>query len=152
MLKNLIMLFVLFQSSALRVKGVKGQSPAKLVNFDVSSTTHVIDPTSGTTWTSWARQQKNLQLASFDSFVLVMVNVINWVSMNYERGKCGNSFLRKEKFRAEIRENVSTIKELRETVRWVVSVFIIYLSCFINCNLRCFKFFPSVLTGLETQL
>ena len=44
-------------------------------------------------------------------------DILNCVALFYEQGKSGSSFLRKEKFRAQLRRNVNTLKTLKETVR-----------------------------------
>jgi len=46
-----------------------------------------------------------------------VVDVISCVALFYEKGKSGNSFLRKEKFRAQLPWKEKTLKSVRETVR-----------------------------------
>ena len=46
-----------------------------------------------------------------------VVDVISCVALFYERGKSENSFLRKEKFRAQLPRKEKTLKSVRETVR-----------------------------------
>ena len=46
-----------------------------------------------------------------------LVDVISCVALFYENGKRGNSFLRKEKFRAQLLRKEKTLKSVRETVR-----------------------------------
>ena len=48
----------------------------------------------------------------------VVTNIINCVSIFYEKGMSGSSFLRKEKFRAEIKSDVNTVKALKQIVRY----------------------------------
>ena len=45
------------------------------------------------------------------------VDVISCVVLFYEKGKSGNSFFRKEKFRAQLPWKEKTLKSVRETVR-----------------------------------
>ena len=65
-----------------------------------------------------------------------VVDVISCVALFYEKGKSGNSFLRREKFRAQLARKEKTLKSFRETVRYVHAalvklvskrVFIIYI-------------------------
>lgn len=44
-------------------------------------------------------------------------DIVNCVALFYEQGKSGSSFLRKEKFRAQLRRKVNSLKTLKETVR-----------------------------------
>ena len=44
------------------------------------------------------------------------VDVISYVALFYDKGKSGNLFLRKDKFRAQLPRK-KTIKSVRETVR-----------------------------------
>ena len=44
-------------------------------------------------------------------------DVISCVALFYEKGKTLNSFLRKEKFRAQLQRKEGTLKSVRETVR-----------------------------------
>ena len=46
-----------------------------------------------------------------------VVDVISCVALFYEKGKSGNSFLRKEKFRAQVLRKEKTLKSVRETIR-----------------------------------
>ena len=46
-----------------------------------------------------------------------VVDVISCVALFYEKGKSGNSFLRKEKSRAQFPRKGKTLKSVRETVR-----------------------------------
>ena len=46
-----------------------------------------------------------------------VVDVISCVALFYEKGKSGNSFLRKEKSRAQLPRKETTLKSVRETVR-----------------------------------
>ena len=46
-----------------------------------------------------------------------VVDVMSSVALFYEKGKSGNSFLRKEKFRAQLPRNEKTLKSVRETIR-----------------------------------
>ena len=46
-----------------------------------------------------------------------VVDVMSCVALFYEKGKSGNSFLRKEKFRAQLPRKENTLKSVRETVR-----------------------------------
>ena len=48
-----------------------------------------------------------------------VVDVISYscVALFYEKGKSGNSFFRKEKFRAQFPRKEKTLKSVRETVR-----------------------------------
>ena len=46
-----------------------------------------------------------------------VVDVISCVALFHEKGKIGNSFLRKEKFRAQLPRKEKTLKSVRETVR-----------------------------------
>ena len=46
-----------------------------------------------------------------------VVDVISCVALFYEKGKSRNSFLRKEKFRAQLPWKKKTLKSVRETVR-----------------------------------
>ena len=45
------------------------------------------------------------------------IDVISCVALFYEKGKSRNSFLRKEKFRAQFPRKEKTLKSVRETVR-----------------------------------
>ena len=49
-----------------------------------------------------------------------VVDVIGCVAFFYEKGKSENSFLRKEKFRAQLPRKEKTLKSVRETVRQVL--------------------------------
>ena len=49
-------------------------------------------------------------------------DVINCIAFYYERGKCGNSFLRKEKFPAQLSQSIRTVKAVKEAVRSVTSL------------------------------
>lgn len=44
-------------------------------------------------------------------------DIVNCVALFYEKGKSGSSFLRKEKFRAQLPRKVNSLKTLKETVR-----------------------------------
>ena len=46
-----------------------------------------------------------------------VVDVISCVALFYEKAKSGNSFLRKEKFRAQLPRKEKTLKSVGETVR-----------------------------------
>ena len=46
-----------------------------------------------------------------------VVDVISCVALFYEKGKSGNSFLRKEKCRAQLPRKEKTFKSVRETFR-----------------------------------
>ena len=46
-----------------------------------------------------------------------IVDVISCVALFYEKGKSGNSFLRKEKFRAQLPRKEKTLKSVREKIR-----------------------------------
>ena len=46
-----------------------------------------------------------------------VVDVISCVALFYEKGKSDNSFLREEKFRAQLPRNEKTLVSVRETVR-----------------------------------
>ena len=46
-----------------------------------------------------------------------VVDVISCVALVYDKGKSGNSFLRKEEFRAQLPRKEKTFKSVRETVR-----------------------------------
>ena len=46
-----------------------------------------------------------------------VIDVISCVTLFYEKGKSGNSFLPKEKFRAQLPRKEKTFKCVRETVR-----------------------------------
>ena len=46
-----------------------------------------------------------------------VVDVISCVALFCEKGKSGNSFLRKEKFQARLPRKEKTLKSVRETVR-----------------------------------
>ena len=46
-----------------------------------------------------------------------VVDVISCIALFYEKEKSGNSFFRKEKFRAQLPRKEKTIKSGRETVR-----------------------------------
>ena len=46
-----------------------------------------------------------------------VVDVISCVALFYEKGKSGNSFLRKGKSRAQLPRKETTFKSVRETVR-----------------------------------
>ena len=46
-----------------------------------------------------------------------VVDVISCVALFYDKGKSGNSFLCKEKFRARVPRKEKTLKSVRETVR-----------------------------------
>ena len=46
-----------------------------------------------------------------------VVDVISCIALFYEEGKSGNSFFRKEKFRAQLPRKEKTLKSVRETVR-----------------------------------
>ena len=46
-----------------------------------------------------------------------VVDVISCVALFYDKGKSGNSFLCKEKFRAQVPRKEKTLKSVRETVR-----------------------------------
>ena len=48
-----------------------------------------------------------------------VIDIINCVTLYYEKDTSGNAFLREEKFRAPISRQVKTLKVLKETVRWV---------------------------------
>jgi len=48
-----------------------------------------------------------------------VVDVISCIALFYEKRKSGNSFLRKEKFRAQLPQKEKTLKSVRETVRKV---------------------------------
>ena len=50
-----------------------------------------------------------------------VVDVISCVVLFYEKGKSGNSFVRKEKFRAQLPRKEKTLKCVRETVSLVSS-------------------------------
>ena len=50
-----------------------------------------------------------------------VVDVISCVALFYEKGKSGNSFVRKEKFRAQLPRKEKTLKCVRETVSLVSS-------------------------------
>ena len=43
--------------------------------------------------------------------------IISCVDLFYEKGKSGSSFLRKEKFRAQLPRKVKSLKTVKETVR-----------------------------------
>ena len=45
------------------------------------------------------------------------VDVISCVALFYEKENSGNSFLRKQKFRAQLPRKEKTLKSVRETVR-----------------------------------
>ena len=45
-----------------------------------------------------------------------VVDVTSCVALFYEKGKSGNSFLRKEKFRAQLPRKEKTLKSVRATV------------------------------------
>ena len=51
--------------------------------------------------------------------VHTVCDIINCVSIFYEKGKSGGSFLRKERFRAEVPRNRKTLKEFCDIVRYV---------------------------------
>jgi hypothetical protein len=65
-----------------------------------------------------ASTQARVKMADMSEESQVVTNVINCVSIFYEKGASGNSFLRKEKFRAEITSDVSTVKALKQIVRY----------------------------------
>ena len=44
-------------------------------------------------------------------------DIVNCVALFYEQGKSGSSFLRKEKFRAQLRRKVNSLKTLKKTAR-----------------------------------
>ena len=46
-----------------------------------------------------------------------VVDVISCIALFYEKGKSGNSFFRKEKFRSQLPRKEKTLKSVRETVR-----------------------------------
>ena len=46
-----------------------------------------------------------------------VVDVISCVALFYEKRKSGNSFLRKEKFRAQLPRKEKTLKSVRKTDR-----------------------------------
>ena len=46
-----------------------------------------------------------------------VVDVISYIALFYEKGKSGNLFFRKEKFRAQLPRKEMTLKSVRETVR-----------------------------------
>ena len=46
-----------------------------------------------------------------------VVDIISCVALFYEKGKSGNSFLRKEKFRAQLSRKEMTLDSSRGTVR-----------------------------------
>ena len=46
-----------------------------------------------------------------------VVDIISCVALFYEKGKSGNSFLRKEKFRAQLPRKEMTLDSSRGTVR-----------------------------------
>ena len=46
-----------------------------------------------------------------------VVDVISCVALFYEKGKSGNSFVRKEKFGAQLPRKEKTLKSVRETLR-----------------------------------
>ena len=46
-----------------------------------------------------------------------VVDVMSCVALFYEKGKRGNSFLRTEKFRAQLSRKEKTLKSVWETVR-----------------------------------
>ena len=46
-----------------------------------------------------------------------VIDIINCVTLYYEKDTSGNAFLREEKFRAPISRQVKTLKVLKETVR-----------------------------------
>ena len=48
----------------------------------------------------------------------VVTNIVNCVSIFYEKGASGGSFLRKEKFRAELKSDVDSVKALKQIVRY----------------------------------
>ena len=50
-----------------------------------------------------------------------VVDVISCVALFYDKGKSGNSFLRKEKFRAQLPRKEKTLKSVRETIRLLSS-------------------------------
>ena len=50
-----------------------------------------------------------------------VVDVISCVALFYEKGKSGNSFVRKEKFRVQLPRKEKTLKCVRETVSLVSS-------------------------------
>ena len=50
-----------------------------------------------------------------------VVDVISCVALFYEKGRSGNSCLRKEKFRAQLPRNEETLKSVRKTVRYVLA-------------------------------
>jgi len=43
-------------------------------------------------------------------------DIVNCVALFYEQGKSGSSFLRKEKFQAQLRRKVNSLKTLKEAV------------------------------------
>ena len=47
----------------------------------------------------------------------VVVDFISCVALFYKKGKSRNSFLRKEKFRAQLPRKEKTLRSVRETVR-----------------------------------
>ena len=47
-----------------------------------------------------------------------VVDIINCVVLNYEKGASGNAFLWEEKFRDAVSRQVKTLKVLIETVRF----------------------------------
>jgi len=44
-------------------------------------------------------------------------DIVNCVALFYVQGKSGSSFLRKEKFRAQLRRKVNSLKTLKKTAR-----------------------------------
>ena len=46
-----------------------------------------------------------------------VVDVISCVALFYEKAKSGNSFLGKQKFRAQLPRKEKTLRSVRETVR-----------------------------------
>ena len=46
-----------------------------------------------------------------------VLDVISCVALFYEKGKSKHSFLRKEKFRAQLPRKEKTLKSVRETVK-----------------------------------
>lgn len=46
-----------------------------------------------------------------------LVDIVTCVALFYEKGKSGSSFLRKEKFRAELPRSLKSLKAVKERVR-----------------------------------
>jgi len=55
--------------------------------------------------------------ANADSDDPEVQDIIGCVALFYEKGKSGSSFLRKEKFRAQLPRKVKSLKTVKETVR-----------------------------------